>query len=62
MQPLLLFFIDAASFIDAEDPRWALLLATTSQDGAAVIVSHIFCLTGCERRLTLHAVPHYLLS
>lgn len=40
MQPLLLFFIDAASFIDADDPRWELLIAITSHNGIKAVVSH----------------------
>lgn len=47
MQPLLLFFIDAASFIDAEDERWELLLASTSHNGITEVVSHV---TWCALR------------
>ena len=39
LHPLLLFFVDAASAIDADDPNWELLLAVeTSADGAGVEV------------------------
>ena len=31
LQPFLLFFIDGASYIDAEDPNWELLLATEQE-------------------------------
>lgn len=37
MQPLLLFFIDAASFIDADDPKWELFLATSPNAGQEVV-------------------------
>lgn len=39
MQPLLLFFVDAASVIDQEDEDWDLLLAVQQQDGRPQIVS-----------------------
>ncbi|KAL0047452.1 hypothetical protein WJX82_003744 [Trebouxia sp. C0006] len=41
LQPFLLFFIDGASFIDAADPKWELLLATEHQAGQNVVVG--FC-------------------
>jgi len=39
LQPILLFFIDGASFIDAADSKWELLLATEHQAGQDVVVS-----------------------
>ncbi|DBA71639.1 TPA: putative uncategorized biosynthetic cluster [Trebouxia sp. C0005] len=41
LQPFLLFFIDGASFLDADDPKWELLLATEHQAGRDVVVG--FC-------------------
>lgn len=38
LQPFLLFFIDGASFIDAEDMRWELLLATEQHEGQETVV------------------------
>ena len=38
MQPLLLFFVDAASVIDQEDGDWDLLLAVLQQECSPQIV------------------------
>ncbi len=50
MQPLLLFFVDAASEIDQEDEDWDLFLAVQQQAGHPQIVrpqappiDHAFC-------------------
>lgn len=39
LQPFLLFFIDGASFIEADDSKWELLLATEQRAGQDIIVS-----------------------
>ena len=39
LQPFLLFFIDGASFIDAEDTKWELLVATEQHAGQEIVVS-----------------------
>ena len=39
LQPFLLFFIDGASFIDAEDTKWELLVATEQRAGQETVVS-----------------------
>ena len=41
MQPLLLFFVDAASAIDQEDDDWDLFLAVQRHDGVPSIVSRL---------------------
>lgn len=41
LQPFLLFFIDGASFIDAEDNRWELLVATEQHNGRETVVSTV---------------------
>ena len=38
IQPLLLFYVDGASYIDAEDPDWMLFLAVKTQGDAKVVV------------------------
>lgn len=38
MQPLLLFFVDGGSAIDADDPGWELLLALHPEGGHTVVV------------------------
>ena len=37
-QPLLLFFVDGANFINAEEPEWDLLLAVRSHGGIPTVV------------------------
>lgn len=39
LQPFLLFFIDGASFIDTEDTKWELLVATQQHAGRETVVS-----------------------
>ena len=38
LQPFLLFFIDGASFIDEDDPKWEVVLATEQHAGQEVVV------------------------
>ena len=38
MQPLLLFFIDAANLIESKEPEWDLLLAMRTKGGVATVV------------------------
>ena len=43
MQPLLLFFIDAANLIESKEPEWDLLLAMRTKGGDVTVVgSQIF--------------------
>ena len=39
MQPLLLFFIDAANLIDSDEPEWDLLLAVHTKGDAITVVN-----------------------
>ena len=38
-QPLLLFFVDGANFINPEEPEWDLLLAVRTNGAAVTVVS-----------------------
>lgn len=38
LQPFLLFFIDGASYIDEDDPKWELLLVLEQQEGQHAVV------------------------
>ena len=39
MQPLLLFFIDAANLIDSKQPEWDMLLAVHTKGDTITVVS-----------------------
>ena len=43
LQPLLYFFVDGASLIDATEPEWTLLLATQNIGGTEIVVSSCLC-------------------
>lgn len=62
MEPLLYFFVDAASPIDAEDPDWHLLTAVEQgQDGTEVLGFATCCEWGYTRAMgvaSAAAVPH----
>lgn len=52
MEPLLYFFVDAASSIDAEDPGWHLLTAVEQgQDGTEVLGFATYCEWGYTRAM-----------
>ncbi len=59
LQPFLLFFIDGASFIDLDDPKWELLLAIEQRDGRDVVVRLIRPLILLEQ-LRKNACMHIL--
>ena len=46
-QPLLLFFVDGANFINAQEPEWDLLLAIRKLGHVTIVVraSSLFCCT-----------------
>jgi hypothetical protein len=56
MQPLLLFFVDAASLIEADDPDWDLLLAVESNGDECIIVS---ITVAASPAVSFPAVPHF---
>ena len=47
LQPLLYFFVDAASAIDSQDPGWVLLLATRQQGAHSIVVSCLLVADAC---------------
>jgi hypothetical protein len=56
LEPLLIFTIDGASFIDAEDPKWEVVAAVMQHNGRPYLVrgSVLLSQPGCQLQDALH--------